>query len=79
MPQSTPYYNVFEVESGIELLEGCLSDVLLSLDDVYVVLCGDLNGITSNRFPDTSSIINFQHTPYTHVETEPISRRSEVS
>ena len=54
-----------------------MSDILLSLDDVYVILCGDLNGRTSNRFPDTSSMINSQHTPYTHVETEPISRRSE--
>ena len=42
-----------------------------------MILCGDLNGRTSNRFPDTSSIINSQHAPYTHVETGPISRRSE--
>ena len=34
---------LFEVESGIELLEGCLSDILLSLDDVYMSLCGGLN------------------------------------
>ena len=60
---------MFEVESGVEPLEGCLSDILLSLDDVYVILCGNLNGRTSNRFPDTSSIINSQQTPYTHGET----------
>ena len=42
MPQGSPYYNVFEVESGIELLQGCLSDILLSRVDVYVILWGDL-------------------------------------
>ena len=50
-----PHYSVFEVESGTELLDGCLSDILLSSDDVHVILCGDLNGRTPNRFPDTSS------------------------
>ena len=42
MPQVSLYYNVFEVESGIELLQGCLSDILLSRVDVYVILWGDL-------------------------------------
>ena len=68
---------MFEVESGIELLEGRLSDILLSLDDVCMIRCGDLNGRISNRFPDTASIINNQHTPYKHLETERISKRSE--
>ena len=62
-------------------MEGCLSDILLSLDDVYVILCGGLNGRTSNRLPDTSSInyytssiISYGYTAYMHVETEPITR-----
>ena len=58
MPQVSLYYNVFEVESGIELLEECWSDISLSLDDVYVILCGDLNGRTSNRFCYTSSRVH---------------------
>ena len=62
-------------------MEGCLSDILLSLDDVYVILCGGLNGRTSNRLPDTSSInyytssiISYGYTAYMPVETEPITR-----
>ena len=51
--------------------------LILSLDDGCVILCSDLNGRTSNRFPATSSIINPLRTPYMYVETEPISRRSE--
>lgn len=51
--------------------------MLLSLDDVRVILCGDINARISNRFPDTSSIIKYENTSWGHEETEPRSRCSE--
>ena len=72
-PQSSPYYNVYDVKSGIELLEACLSDILVSLDDVYV----DLNGRTSAIFPNTVSSTDYEDVLCRHEENESISRCSE--
>ena len=40
---------------GISLLEESLADVMLFLDDVYLLLCGDLNSRTANKFPISQS------------------------
>ena len=74
LPMGSPDHSMFEVETGIELLEGCLLDVLLSLDDVRVILCGDLNARSSNRFPDTSGINKYENISCGHEETKPRSR-----
>ena len=42
-PDGSPYYNYCDVDNGIGLLEDCLSDCLISLNDVFVILSGDLN------------------------------------
>ena len=54
-PEGSPYYkdsfnsdDYFDVDNGIGLLEDCLSDCLISLNDVFVILSGDLNSRTSN-------------------------------
>ena len=47
-PEGSPYYSYFDIDNGIGLLEECLTDCLLTLNDVYVILSGDLNGRTSN-------------------------------
>ena len=36
------------MDNGIGLLEDCLPDCLISLNDVFVILSGDLNSRTSN-------------------------------
>ena len=52
MPQeNSPYYSAFDIDDGISLLEESLADVMLSLDDVYLLLCGDLNSRTANESP----------------------------
>ena len=47
----SPYYSAFDIDDGISLLEESLADVMLSLDGVYLLLCGDLNTRTANEFP----------------------------
>lgn len=41
-PEGSPFYTYFDLDSGISVLEDCLTDCLLT-KDVYVILCGDLN------------------------------------
>ena len=77
LPKGSPVYSMFEGETGIELLEGFLFDMLLSLDDVRVILCSDLNARISSRFPGTSSIIKYENISRGREETEPRSRCSE--
>ena len=48
VPEGSPYYNYCDVDNGIGLLEDCLSDCLISFNDVFVILSGDLNNRTSN-------------------------------
>ncbi|WP_419607807.1 hypothetical protein, partial [Thiolapillus sp.] len=47
-PEGSPYYNYFDVENGIGLLEDCLSECMINLNDIFVILSGDLNSRTSN-------------------------------
>eukprot|EP00745_Piridium_sociabile_P008281 TRINITY_DN15544_c0_g1_i8.p2 TRINITY_DN15544_c0_g1~~TRINITY_DN15544_c0_g1_i8.p2 ORF type:complete len:254 (+),score=4.10 TRINITY_DN15544_c0_g1_i8:1461-2222(+) len=47
-PEGSPYYAYFNCENGIEILENYLTDCLMTYDDVYILLCGDLNGRTSD-------------------------------
>ena len=76
-PECSPYYTVFDVENGIELLEEALSDILLSLDDVHVILCGDLNARTSDVMPDTFiTKVRYENPLYREYDKS-ICRRSE--
>ena len=43
-PENSTYYDLYDNGNGISILEDILTDVLLSLDDVYLLLCGGLNG-----------------------------------
>ena len=54
-PEKSPYYTTFEIDDGISLLEESLADVMLSSGDVYILLCGDLNGRTANEFHTSQS------------------------
>ena len=47
-PEGSPYYNYCDVENGIGLLEDCLSDCMINLNDIFVILSGDLKSRTSN-------------------------------
>ena len=51
-PEHLPYCTVFDIDNGVSLLEECLLDHLLSLGDVFVFLCADLNSRTSTIVPD---------------------------
>ena len=51
-PENSPFYISTDSVNGINVLEDCLVDCLLSVVDVYVVLCGDLNSRTSNIVPN---------------------------
>ena len=55
-----PYYNYCEVDNGIGLLEDCLSDCLIRLNDVFVILSGDLNSRTSNISQHTTTDTIFE-------------------
>ena len=48
--ENSPYCTTFDTDDGISLLEESLADVMLSSGDVYLLLCGDLNGRTANEF-----------------------------
>ena len=47
-PEGSPYYVYFDIDNGINLLEDCLTDCMITLSDVFVILSGDLNSRTSN-------------------------------
>jgi hypothetical protein len=59
-PEGSPFYAHFDYDQGITILEDCLTDLLLSLDDVYIIVCGDLNSRTSNLSPSLSVIDHSQ-------------------
>ena len=63
-PEGSPFYSYFDVDNGIGLLEECLTDCLLALNDVYVILSGDLNGRTSNishDFLSNENVVDLLH------------------
>ena len=37
-PEGSPFYTYFDVDNGIGLLKECLTDCILTLNDVYVIL-----------------------------------------
>ena len=76
-PECSPYYAHYDIDNGIDLLEEALSDILLSLDDVYVILCGDLNARTSNMIPDTSCVTNNYENSLFRENNESVCRCSE--
>ena len=48
-PEGSRYYDFLDQSTdGISLLENCLIDNVLEINDFYVILCGDLNGRTAN-------------------------------
>ena len=69
-PENSPYYTAFD---GISLLEESLADVMLSSDDVYIFLCGNLNSRTANEFPISQSGNNV----FTRSVEETPTRRSQ--
>ena len=44
-----PFYPYFLVDDGIGLLNECLTDCIVTLNDVYVILAGDLNSRTASN------------------------------
>ena len=48
-PEGSRFYTCFDVDNGIGLLEECLTDCMLTLNDVYVILAGDLNSRTASN------------------------------
>ena len=59
-PEGSPYYNYCDVDNGIGLLEDCLSDCLIRLNDVFEILSGDLNSRTSNISQHTTTDTIFE-------------------
>ena len=72
-PENYPYYLVFDIDNGISLLEESLADIMLSLDDVYILLCGDLNSRTAKEFPISQS----KNDVFAHAVVETPARFSE--
>jgi hypothetical protein len=50
-PEGSPYYAYYDLDNGISLLEEFICDYLIDSDDVFILICGDLNSRTSNNFP----------------------------
>ena len=46
-PEGSPFYPFFDLDNGIGILEECMTDCMLTLDNVYVILSGDLNSRTA--------------------------------
>ena len=47
-PEGSPFYARFDIDNGIGLLEDCLNDCLVNIDDFFVLLTGDLNSRTAD-------------------------------
>ena len=48
-PEGSPFYPFSDLDYGIGVLEECLTDCMLTLDNVYVILSGDLNSRTASN------------------------------
>ena len=59
-PEHSPFYTANGLSNGIELFENCLTELLLREQDVYVLVCGDLNSRTGSVVPDvyTDGMVN---------------------
>ena len=51
-PEGSPFYTHFDLEDGISCSEDCLTDILLSLDDVELLICGDINARIGTLSPE---------------------------
>jgi len=51
-PENSRYYTVYSIDNGINLLEDYLVDCMFSCGEMPILLCGDLNGRTSDSFPE---------------------------
>ena len=60
-PENSPFYTAHDIVDGISCLEDCIADTLLTLNDVDIMLCGDLNGRTSNIIPIFLDTENLHH------------------
>ena len=47
-PEDFPFDPFFDLDNGIGMLEECLTDCMLTLDNAYVILSGDLNSGTAS-------------------------------
>ena len=47
-PEGSPFYAYFDIHNGIDNLEDCISECILTIGDVFIMLSGDLNSRTSN-------------------------------
>ena len=57
-PETSPYYSHTGFDNGLALLEEILVDNLLSNDDMYALICGDLNSRTANKVPDIDDMVH---------------------
>ena len=77
-PEGSQYYNVLNLEKdGVSLLENCLVDNVLLDKDVYIIVNGDLNSRTSNISQSISFDPNHEDFLRTHVNDDPITRKSQ--
>ena len=61
-PENSPFYAHFNVEDGIDYIEDCIFDKIVSFDaEVHLFLCGDFNARTSNVIPSHLDIENLHH------------------
>ena len=51
-PEHSPYYTHTGFECGIDIFEEILVDNFLCKNDMYALICGDLNSRTANKVPD---------------------------
>ena len=59
-PEGSPFYSAFDLNDGINVLEDCICDTLVKLNNVDILMCGDFNGstCTSNLIPDYVDVEN---------------------
>ena len=75
-PEGSPCYAYFDTDNGINLLEECFGDNLLSFRGCLCVLCGDLNSRTLDIFPN----VYYKDDMYEHAQEHSditVDRRSE--
>ena len=76
-PENSPYYLYTDFENGIDFLEEVLVDNFLCKDELYALLCGDLNSRTADKVPDVDlddAVYSFTLQQDTH---EAVSRQSQ--
>ena len=51
-PECSVYYKTHDIDNGVQYLEDYLIDCFRELGEIPVLICGDLNGRTSDIMPD---------------------------